>query len=180
MGRMTKEDWVVVALDVLSTKGVDALTLAKVCEVAGKTKGSFYHHFKDVGALREAMLSYWEEKHTLHIIEMAQQKATAKEKADVLNRLAAQADWGIERAMRLWAQQDDVALRAVRSVDRRRVAYLVGLYDGVAPARAKQLAWIEYSALLGAQQLFETFSLKERDVLGKVLREALLGYGQGV
>lgn len=178
MASMRRDDWVKVALSVLSEQGSGGLTLATVCDAAGRTKGSFYHHFKDMSALREAMLSYWEEAHTLKLISIAQEQPTTKAKAQMLNKLASEVDWGVERAVRRWAHGDDVAMRSVRAVDRRRVTYLAGLYEGVDDKRANDMAWVEYSSLLGAQQVFESFSPKQKKDLGAVLQEALALYAK--
>jgi AcrR family transcriptional regulator len=45
------------ALDIILTKGVDALRIEDVCERVGVTKGSLYWHFNDrEGLIREALL----------------------------------------------------------------------------------------------------------------------------
>ena len=49
-----------VALELLAEGGHDGLTIAALCARLGVTKGSFYHHFRDLCAFTDALLAYWE------------------------------------------------------------------------------------------------------------------------
>jgi AcrR family transcriptional regulator len=62
-------DWVLGALNVIATSGVDALSVEGLARELGATKGSFYWHFADRAALVSAALAHWEEAATMDIIE---------------------------------------------------------------------------------------------------------------
>jgi TetR/AcrR family transcriptional repressor of nem operon len=47
------------ALNVIRTKGYTATRVEDVCEAAGLTKGSFFHHFKSKEELAVAAADYW-------------------------------------------------------------------------------------------------------------------------
>jgi len=49
------------ALNVIRTKGYAATRIEDICEVAGLTKGSFFHHFKSKEDLALAAVEYWAE-----------------------------------------------------------------------------------------------------------------------
>src|SRR5580700_952867 len=47
------------ALRVIRAKGYSATRVEDICEVAGLTKGSFFHHFESKEALALAAADYW-------------------------------------------------------------------------------------------------------------------------
>jgi TetR/AcrR family transcriptional repressor of nem operon len=47
------------ALHVIRSKGYTATRIEDICEVAGLTKGSFFHHFKSKEDLARAAAEYW-------------------------------------------------------------------------------------------------------------------------
>ena len=49
------------ALATIRTKGYAATTVDDLCEVAGVTKGAFFHHFRSKEALGVAAADYWSE-----------------------------------------------------------------------------------------------------------------------
>ena len=50
------------AIDVIRAKGYSATRVDDVCEVAGLTKGSFFHHFKGKEDLALSAAGYWSER----------------------------------------------------------------------------------------------------------------------
>jgi AcrR family transcriptional regulator len=57
--RLSVDDWVQEGFRVLAEDGVKALTLGRLCSRLGVTKGSFYWHFTDMKAYREAPIGTW-------------------------------------------------------------------------------------------------------------------------
>lgn len=170
MSRATRDDWLTAALEIIAGEGAGALTIDRLCRAMAKTKGGFYHHFGDAAGLREAILDRWEQRQTTAIIEAADAQPTRTRRAQVIDALATAADWGEERAIRSWAWRDEAVRGRVEAVDRRRIDYLCTLYAGVPKRRARELATLEYAALVGAQQLFH---VSPDPKLGALLREAL-------
>ncbi len=173
MARVGKSDWVQRAQSILSQQGHDALTIDNLCAHMSKTKGRFYHHFGDAEGLRTALLDKWEQQQTTLFIEAAE--ADPKNKAQVLDTMAANADWAIERAIRTWAVRDPDVQKRLEKVDKRRVSYLATLYPKADAKLARDLALIEYAALVGAQHLsFVGQGVRTRRIAG-LLRKALEG-----
>ena len=67
--RLSVEDWLQAGYTVLAEEGVRALKVERLCRQAGVTRGSFYWHFEDRGALLSAMLDTWEQATTEEVAE---------------------------------------------------------------------------------------------------------------
>ena len=74
MKKIEREDWFTAGLGILNTGGFLKITIENLCEVLKVTKGSFYHHFKNVDGYIDAFMSYWVEKNTKALIEIADQE----------------------------------------------------------------------------------------------------------
>jgi len=62
--RLSREDWIRGALELLITNGVEGVKIVPLAERLGVTSGSFYWHFKTRRELHEALLEYWEREMT--------------------------------------------------------------------------------------------------------------------
>lgn len=156
MPRRAEVDWIAVGLEQLAQYGHTRLTVADLCQRSGLTKGSLYHHYPDMGALRAALLQAWRERNTERLIAEAEDAGSAQQKSRVLDRLALALDPRLERAMRNWAAHETQAGDVVQAVDRQRIDYLTRLCreDGDAAAAARERATLTYALYLGLQQLF--------------------------
>ena len=76
------------ALHLIRAKGYSATRIEDVCEAAGLTKGSFFHHFESKEALALAAADYWSEV-TGRLFETAPYHAPT----DPLDRLLAYVDF---------------------------------------------------------------------------------------
>jgi TetR/AcrR family transcriptional regulator, transcriptional repressor for nem operon len=75
------------AMNVIRAKGYTATRIEDVCEAAGLTKGSFFHHFGSKEELAVAAADYWSEVTSAFFAESAYHNAT-----DPLERLLAYVD----------------------------------------------------------------------------------------
>ncbi|MGB0506322.1 MAG: TetR/AcrR family transcriptional regulator, partial [Pikeienuella sp.] len=66
--RFTREDWLDFGLAQLAKEGPDALSIHPLCKAAGRTIGSFYHHFKDHAGFVDALLARWRKLNTEDVI----------------------------------------------------------------------------------------------------------------
>lgn len=76
------------ALQVIRAKGYTATTVEDVCEAAGLTKGSFFHHFDSKEELALAAADYWTES-----ADSLFASAPYHARADALERLLAYVDF---------------------------------------------------------------------------------------
>ncbi len=60
--QLGREDWVLAGLQALANGGAAAFRVEAAARALGVTKGSFYWHFRDRAAWRDAVLAYWEHR----------------------------------------------------------------------------------------------------------------------
>jgi AcrR family transcriptional regulator len=155
--RLTRKDWLTTGLQLLGSEGEKVLTIERLCQVTGRTKGSFYHHFKNHDEFIQSLLEYWQLEYTNRIIMTVEQLESLSDRRRELDRLAAGIDRQIERAIRNWSGVDKRAQLVLKQVDEQRIQYLVGLVSQLGQIdeqMALEIATIEYSAFVGLQQLF--------------------------
>ena len=152
-----RAQWVSAGLDALRRGGVAAVRVERLAAGVGVTKGSFYHHFRDRGALLDALLEYWAREMTDAEFERLQSL-----RGGLSARLLALAEDVLEKGMgrydpaiRAWARTDRTVAAAVAQVDRRRVKALTAFFEegGFAPAEARVRARTFYTFLLGEPQV---------------------------
>ena len=120
-GRLTVEDWVEAGYAVLAEEGLNALKIDRLCERLGVTKGSFYWHFADMGAYRNALIESWaqlRDEDRRHI-EQLRDMPPRERMSVMMTSLVRPRQWTLERAMREWARSDGTVAAAVRSADHR-------------------------------------------------------------
>ena len=152
-----RAQWVSAGLEALRKGGVAAVRVERLTGDVGVTKGSFYHHFRDRGALLEALLDYWAREMT--DAEFARLETL---RGGLAARLLALAEDVLEKGMgrydpaiRAWARSDRKVAAAVAAVDRRRVKALAGFFEeaGFGAAEARTRARTFYTFLLGEPQV---------------------------
>ena len=152
-----RAQWVSAGLEALRKGGVAAVRVERLAGGVGVTKGSFYHHFRDRGALLEALLDYWAREMT--DAEFARLETL---RGGLAARLLALAEDVLEKGMgrydpaiRAWARHDRKVAAAVAQVDRRRVKALAAFFEegGFSAAEARIRARTFYTFLLGEPQV---------------------------
>src|SRR3954452_1332912 len=131
------EAWVREASALLATAGPDAVRVEVLASRLGVTKGGFYWHFADRGALLERVLDEWERDLVDGVI--ADVDSTATEPGDRLRRLFELANQfartktgpALELAIREWARRDSSVARRLRRVDSKRMRYMRTLFRGL-------------------------------------------------
>jgi AcrR family transcriptional regulator len=123
MTRRSKRDWLEAGFATLGESGASALTINGLCQRLSLTKGSFYHHFKNIQDYREELLAFWEEKLTERIIASSQEGAHSPTElfARFLQSLMEQTPQA-EIAIRAWALQDETVRAYVARIDGARLA----------------------------------------------------------
>jgi AcrR family transcriptional regulator len=155
--RLTREDWLETGLHLLGNEGEKALTIERLCQITNRTKGSFYHHFKNRDEFIIALLDFWQSAYTNRIISAIEQLDDLNERRRKLDHLAASLDSQIERAIRNWSGNDERVQQALQRVDERRIRYLAQLIGELGQSNeevAFELAIVEYAAFVGLQHLF--------------------------
>lgn len=159
MDRLTKptrsaEDWLHAALAMLGRDGADAVKVEPLARELGVTKGSFYWHFRDRGALLRGVLELWKSIATQAIIDRVDALGgapAAKLQALVEGTSQSKRAARVEHAIRAWAAHDRLARAAVQGIDAKREAYVRDLLieHGISEVHATARARILYLALIG-------------------------------
>ena len=71
--RLSREDWLAAALEVLYGEGVGKVSIVRIARDMGVTSGSFYWHFKDRNDLLRSLLDFWVRSQTEAIFEKVDQ-----------------------------------------------------------------------------------------------------------
>ena len=100
------------ALDVIAGDGVEAVTIARLCERLGVTIGSFYHHFKGSTQFLQAFYGWWEAEHAFRLADRARQEPDPVARLALLKRLSAGLPHRAEAAIRCWSRSHPDAAAA--------------------------------------------------------------------
>jgi AcrR family transcriptional regulator len=154
--------WVEAAFDALAEGGIDAVRVDPLAKILGVTRGSFYWHFADRAALHTAMLKEWRKRASYQVGSRIDSRTPAPDERLKQNLALpnstprAKRAAAIELAIRLWAQRDAQAARAVKHIDRVRLGYYAKLYGemGLSAALARKRAFLFYASLLARAYIF--------------------------
>lgn len=128
--RTPRASWTEEGLRALAAGGPDAVRVDVLAKKLGVTRGGFYWHFDDRGALLGEMLDAWERMAVADAIE--QVDAGGGDARARLRRLFALADASenllpIDLAVRDWSRRDRAVAARLRRVDNQRMDYLRSL-----------------------------------------------------
>ena len=167
--RLSREDWIRGALELLTTKGVEGVKVVPLAKRLNVTSGSFYWHFKNRKELHEALLDYWEREMTDTAIEAAKHfEGTPKERIwrlmeQVMATGMAQFDMAIWRLA-----QSDAALQTVfkRPLD-KRFAFAMWIYKeaGFSEAQAEVRGHMMVVYMMGESTLVSDTPGKRKKLL---------------
>lgn len=153
MARLSAEDWVAGALDVLAADGFAAVAVEPLAKRLGVTKGSFYWHFKDRNALVAAMLAEWERVETESVIDWLSRYPDARERVTRLLRRALEDRASSDHYLALAAAGHPLVEDALRRVSARRLEYLHECFQEIGVKHARHRAHVAYAAYIGTLHL---------------------------
>jgi len=131
--RLSREEWLARALEVLGRKGAGELTVESLARQLGVTKGSFYWHFKDRADFFRQLIEYWDEHFTQTVIAEISGLGTPPEERllELMQLVHTKRLDRFEMPVRAWAQQNPALAPLVRSVDKRRIVFVRSLFLGM-------------------------------------------------
>lgn len=156
--RFTNSDWLSLGERLLCEEGAAALSLERLTEAAGRTKGSFYHHFQSRDDFLAALTRRWRET----VVEPAARPYRDDPRPAawqaLLHDAPLQLNQPFERAVRRLAVGEPIVRAGVERVDRERIdslTFLVSqLRDDLEDPRA--FAILMYAVIVGAQWLLKS------------------------
>ncbi|MET9211427.1 MULTISPECIES: TetR/AcrR family transcriptional regulator [unclassified Nocardia] len=119
--RLGVEDWTNAALRVLLREGVAGITIAKLCDELGVTKGSFYWHFDGIDQLLQTTAQFWcaDQNDAARGFQGLEELPPRERLARMGELLTAERVWQIELAVRDWARTNAEVAAAVKALDQR-------------------------------------------------------------
>ncbi|MGH8455763.1 MAG: TetR/AcrR family transcriptional regulator [Stenotrophobium sp.] len=153
---LTAEDWAKAALDAMASGGLDAVAVEPLARVLGVTKGSFYWHFPNRGALISAALELWEKQETVDILDRVGPEPDPYERIVKLFKQSNASYRSGRLYLAIAAGEDNPVVNAfVRRVSQTRMAYLAECYRdlGFDEARARHWARFVYATYMGNLQI---------------------------
>jgi AcrR family transcriptional regulator len=174
--QLSAKDWLDLGLKTLASQGFTALKAEPLAKAMGVSRGSFYWHFKDIGAYRAAILKHWREVAAEQVIANLEASSKDDNPLLLLLRRTFSGRLALENAVRTWATLDPLARAAVQATERRRLSYVQKLFErsGAAPDVARSRAQIFYWAFLGFAQSDQPLpKARQEAVLEELIRMAL-------
>jgi AcrR family transcriptional regulator len=131
--KVTRDDWLNVAMDVLISDGVEQVKVLALAERMGVSRSSFYWYFKSRQDLLDALLKQWEELNTAGIVKMAGADAPTITAA-VCNVFHCTVDpelfnTALDFAVREWGRRSGPVQSVLDRSDQRRVEALTRMFE---------------------------------------------------
>lgn len=133
--KLTREDWLAAGFRAIAKGGPGAMRITTLASELKATKGSFYWHFRDLGAFQDALLALWQEKVVTEIVAQITAEPDPIRRLDQLVEAAATPapdEFGgaqIETAMRAWALSDPAVAERLATIDAERRRFVTGLLN---------------------------------------------------
>jgi AcrR family transcriptional regulator len=174
--RTPRTSWVAEGLRALGVGGPDAVRIEKLAQALGVTRGGFYWHFEDRGALLDEMLDAWERVVIDEVIERVEgEGGDARAKLRRLSAIAGSSDdlVRIELAIRDWARRDKAVAKRLKRVDNRRMDYMRSLFGAFCPdeEEVEVRCMVFYSLWMGSHFIAADHGARSRtDIVKAALR----------
>ena len=168
---MSSERWIGEGLRVLAQEGISGVRIDRIAARVGLSKGSFFHHFANATAYRDALLDSWR---TRTLDQIGDAPATL-DLAELTTRLEALIDVDLERSIRAWAAHDESAAAALEAVDGARLAMLQKVWAGrvTDPERARAAALVPHLIVIGATVAYPATTADDLAAVFRLLAELI-------
>jgi AcrR family transcriptional regulator len=169
--RTPRNSWIEEGLRALGVGGPDAVRVEKLADTLGVSKGGFYWHFDDRGALLEEMLDSWEQAVVdapIRIVESEGGDARAKLGGLFAVAVSLGELMKVELAIRDWARREKWVAKRLRRVDNRRMDYMRSLFGGFCPDEddVEARCMLAFSLFIGSSFIVAEHGARSRaDVL---------------
>ena len=131
--KVTRQDWLNVAMDVLVSDGVEQVKVLSLGDRLNVSRSSFYWYFKSRQDLLDALLEYWQQTNTVALVRQAQTPADSITAA-VCNVFRCFVDdqlfnTRLDFAVREWARRSGPVRRVLDISDEKRLKALTAMFS---------------------------------------------------
>ncbi len=162
--KINKTAWFDEGFKILKASGAAGLTIENLTKGLNKTKGSFYHHFKNRDDYSEKLLKFWEEKQTFDIVKISQEKKTFQGVNEKLLELSRKnLDPELEVAIRAWALREPLARVFLERIDNQRMGFLRQMFSLITDDtdKVETISYVRYCFYIGSQQIIPAMGNKK-------------------
>ena len=131
--RVSKDQWLIKALDTLESSGVEAVKIERLAKAFGISRSGFYWHFKNRQDLLEHLLDYWVRRYT-GVVTDNPDVVKLDPKKRLLTTMEMIRDKHLTKydlAMTSWAKLDSHVHKVVKKVVKMRLDYLRVIFAGL-------------------------------------------------
>lgn len=152
--RLSADDWLAAAYERFREQGLGGVRVEAIARDLGTTKGSFYHHFSDRGALVSAVMRRWAREQTDQFVADADAAPGPRERLEALFGAVGRRRIPGEAGLYLDAEREGVT-DWVRDVTERRVSYVASALAelGIEASEARRRAFAAVGTALGLELL---------------------------
>jgi AcrR family transcriptional regulator len=169
--RLTREDWVHDALEVLQERGVDGVKIVVIAKRLGVTSGSFYWHFKALRDLLECILDFWETELTDAIIAEAREFTELPDQRilDLMRQVIEHDATVYDHAILIWARTDPVARETLDRAMRKRLDFAGWMFKqaGFSNRQAAIRGRLMVGYLMGESSVSLKSNSKWKNIIGE-------------
>lgn len=182
--KVTRDDWINVALDVLISDGVELVKVLPLAERLEVSRSSFYWYFKSRQHLLDALLARWRETNTAAMVRQAQAPAPTITAA-VCNVFRCNVnpslfDSDLDFAVRDWSRRSGKVRRVLDQADQECLQALTAMFqrygydqpEAMTRARILLFMQIGYNAAELNEPMADRLALLPSYLLGFTGREA--------
>ena len=163
MKRLNKEKWLKTGLDILNKTSYTDIKIEYLCKRLKVTKGSFYHHFKNINDYYSKLFEYLFNKDRIDLDQFIEDIETPKERLNYINRQIIKNISKEKVSIRAWGSHNKAVKQQLDKGDVIRIEYFTKLYldIGLDPKKASIIAKLNIALLVGICQLFYNGSKSE-------------------
>jgi AcrR family transcriptional regulator len=175
--RTPRSSWIEEGLRALASGGPDGVRIEVLAQTLGVSRGGFYWHFADRGALLNEILDRWERSTTDEIIDQVERaggSARAKLRRTFELTSSGEGILDVDLAVRGWARRDEAVAERLHRLDNRRMDYLRSLFRTFCsdPRDVEARCLLSFSLLIGNHFISADHGRRSRQqVLAAALKE---------
>lgn len=179
MPKLTKDDWVSAGMGILKTKGYAELSIVRISNYLGVTRGSFYHHFTSLNEFIDALVENWEERIVNHGFEqtLVDHEQPEQEFRNLISYVT-QLNDKYDLVFRQWAPSNTHVKGHMERLDKKRLNKLVELMQRLSSNKddGEKLAHIAYYAYIGSLHTFPYRNADQQRAAANDMLDVILGY----